>query len=104
MQYALTELFEQRQDGRLTRAAYAASGGVVGALSRRADVIYASLGPVGQKQCSCFAPRHFRRRVEDTRRRVLRSSWEQFLRERLLRRSYQMMSGGNVWSFPPPHF
>ena len=55
LQYALTELFEQRQDGRLTRAAYAASGGVVVALSRRADVIYASLGPVGQKQCaSCF--------------------------------------------------
>ncbi|MCO5205812.1 MAG: protein kinase [Anaerolineae bacterium] len=75
LQYALTELFEQRQDGRLTRAAYAASGGVVVALSRRADVIYASLDPVGQEAvCQLFLRLvTLGEGVEDTRRRVLRS-------------------------------
>jgi DNA-binding SARP family transcriptional activator len=43
LQYALTELFE-RSDGRhLTRDGYAAIGGVLGALSRRADEVYQGL-------------------------------------------------------------
>jgi len=38
LQYALTELFERRDGRGLTRAAYQASGGVTGALARRADL------------------------------------------------------------------
>ncbi|MBI5670189.1 MAG: protein kinase [Chloroflexi bacterium] len=40
LQYALTELFERREGFTLTQAAYAAIGGVSGALGRRAEEIY----------------------------------------------------------------
>jgi DNA-binding SARP family transcriptional activator/WD40 repeat protein len=40
LQYALTELFADRQGSDLTHAAYRANGGVVGALSSRADDVY----------------------------------------------------------------
>ncbi|HEU4917670.1 MAG TPA: WD40 repeat domain-containing protein, partial [Acidimicrobiia bacterium] len=43
LQYALTELFAHRQGKELTHAAYRANGGVVGALSSRADEVYAGL-------------------------------------------------------------
>jgi DNA-binding SARP family transcriptional activator/WD40 repeat protein len=43
LQYALTELFVERRGNELTHAAYRASGGVVGALSSRADEVYAQL-------------------------------------------------------------
>ena len=43
LQYALTELFEQRTGAALTLAAYRASGGMQGALARRADALYAGL-------------------------------------------------------------
>jgi basic membrane lipoprotein Med (substrate-binding protein (PBP1-ABC) superfamily)/DNA-binding SARP family transcriptional activator len=39
-QYALTELFDRRDDDRLTLSAYHSMGGVRGALSRRADDLY----------------------------------------------------------------
>jgi basic membrane lipoprotein Med (substrate-binding protein (PBP1-ABC) superfamily)/DNA-binding SARP family transcriptional activator len=39
-QYTLTELFDRREDDRLTLAAYRTIGGVQGALSRRADDLY----------------------------------------------------------------
>jgi basic membrane lipoprotein Med (substrate-binding protein (PBP1-ABC) superfamily)/DNA-binding SARP family transcriptional activator len=42
-QYALTELFDQRDGDVLTVAAYRAMGGVRGALSRRADDVYDAL-------------------------------------------------------------
>jgi serine/threonine protein kinase len=48
LQYALTELVEQRQRRTLTLAAYKASGGVLGALARRAEELYASLEEPGQ--------------------------------------------------------
>lgn len=75
LQYALTELFEQRNGRRLTRAAYTASGGVVGALGRRADEIYAGLNPVGQEAvCQLFLRLvTLGEGIEDTRRRVSRS-------------------------------
>jgi DNA-binding SARP family transcriptional activator/WD40 repeat protein len=41
VQYALTELFERREDGRLTLAAYRDIGGVSGALAARAEHLYA---------------------------------------------------------------
>ena len=47
MQYALTELFENRAGQRLTLAAYEALGGVTGALGGRADNLYADLEPGG---------------------------------------------------------
>src|SRR5207244_10206686 len=48
LQYALTELFEQRVGRTMTLEAYRASGGVPGALSRRAEEIYATLTGAGR--------------------------------------------------------
>jgi hypothetical protein len=42
-QYVLTELFERRTGSVLTRAAYRGLGGLQGALSRRADEVWAGL-------------------------------------------------------------
>jgi WD40 repeat protein len=78
LQYALTELFEQRQDHLITRAAYQQIGGVQGALGRRAEAVYAELDAAGQ----AAARQLFLRLVtlgegaEDTRRRVLLSELE----------------------------
>jgi WD40 repeat protein/transcriptional regulator with XRE-family HTH domain len=78
LQYALTELYERRDGRLLTRAAYQASGGVTGALARRAEEIYALLDNAGQET----ARQLFLRLVtpgegtEDTRRRVLLSELE----------------------------
>ena len=75
LQYALTELFERREGRRLTKTAYRAIGGVLGALGRRAEEVYAALDQNGQ----ALACQLFLRLVtlgegtEDTRRRVLRS-------------------------------
>jgi WD40 repeat protein/DNA-binding CsgD family transcriptional regulator len=43
MQYSLTELFDRRQDVTMTLAVYHQIGGIRGALTRRADVLYESL-------------------------------------------------------------
>ncbi len=73
LQYALTELFERREGVTLTLAAYQAMNGVKGALTRRADEIYASLDAESQ----ALARQVFLRMVtlgegvEDTRRPVL---------------------------------
>ncbi len=78
LQYALTELFEQRDDHTLTKAAYHMIGGVRGALGLRAEEVYASLSEAEQ----AAARQLFLRLVtlgegtEDTRRRVLRSELE----------------------------
>ncbi len=75
LEYALTELYERRRGNVLTRKAYTESGGVQGALARRADELYASLDEDGQE----VARQMFLRLVtpgegtEDTRRRVLRT-------------------------------
>lgn len=75
LQYALTELFEQRQGRLLTLAAYEEIGGVLGALGRRAENLFDELDEAGQEA----ARQLFLRLVtlgegtEDTRRRVLRS-------------------------------
>ncbi len=45
LQYALTELFERSDGRRLTRDTYAAIGGVLGALGRRAEETYGRLEP-----------------------------------------------------------
>jgi WD40 repeat protein/DNA-binding XRE family transcriptional regulator len=78
LQYALTELFERRQGRVLTGAAYQASGGVSGALARRAEELYAGLERAGREA----ARQLFLRLItpgegaEDTRRRVLRAELE----------------------------
>ncbi len=75
LQYALTELFERRQERLLTKDAYNEIGGVLGALGRRAEELYAELDEEGEEA----ARQLFMRLVtlgegtEDTRRRVLRS-------------------------------
>ncbi len=75
LQYALTELFERREGDRLTLSAFEEIGGVGGALSARADRIFATTGPDGQRAIRQV----FLRLVtigegrQDTRRRVTRS-------------------------------
>ncbi len=75
LQYALTELFEQREGRVLTHEAYQAIGRTTGALARRADQIYEEL----TLELREAAHQMFLRLVtlgegvEDTRRRVARS-------------------------------
>ncbi len=78
LQFALTELFEQRQDGQMTRASYEKIGGATGALGRRADEIYDELDEAGQEATRQLFMRlvTLGEGVEDTRRRVLRSEIE----------------------------
>ncbi|MBK8906158.1 MAG: protein kinase [Anaerolineaceae bacterium] len=78
LQYALTELFEQRQGRTLTLENYKQTGGVAGALARRADEIFTHLDAAGQE-----ATRQLFLRLitlgegsEDTRRRVLLAELE----------------------------
>jgi WD40 repeat protein/serine/threonine protein kinase/class 3 adenylate cyclase len=78
LQYSLTELFERREGDFLTNAAYEQIGGVLGALSRRAEEVFQGLEEGEQ-----VATRQIFLRlvtlgegVEDTRRRVLRSELE----------------------------
>ncbi|MBP7686941.1 MAG: protein kinase [Thermoflexales bacterium] len=78
LQYALTELYEHRQEYALTKSAYQAIGGVKGALGRRAEEVYAALDADAQS----LAKQIFLRLVtlgegvEDTRRRVARTELE----------------------------
>jgi len=74
MEYALTELFERRDDHDLTAAAYRDSGGVLGALGRRAEELYAQLD---QSQRDAARQLFLRlvtvdEQTADTRRRVTR--------------------------------
>jgi DNA-binding SARP family transcriptional activator/WD40 repeat protein len=48
VQYALTELFDRRADGRLTLDAYQEVGGVAGALAASAEHLYLARDPVGR--------------------------------------------------------
>ena len=79
LQYALTELFERRTDDTISLADYQAIGGILGALSQRADAIYEGLDSAEKP----LARQLFLRLitlgdgVEDTRRRVPQSELEQ---------------------------
>ena len=79
LQYALTELYEKRNGRLLGKSAYDEIGGVLGALVRRADDVFASL----REDQQTIARQLFLRLVtlgdgvEKTRRRVLRSELEQ---------------------------
>jgi len=78
LQFALTELFERREDHRLTLEGYQSIGGVEGVLDQRAEAVFAGLS-----EAEKLAARQVFLRlvtlgegVEDTRRRVLRSELE----------------------------
>jgi hypothetical protein len=75
LQFALTELFERREGRVLTLAAYRASGGVRGALTRRAETIYAALDEPARENARQLFLRlvTLGEGVEDTRRRTLRA-------------------------------
>ncbi|MFW5696744.1 MAG: WD40 repeat domain-containing protein, partial [Phototrophicaceae bacterium] len=72
LQYALTELFEQRVGNTLTLAAYHEIGGVSGALARRAQSLYEGLDDLSKSATRQLflqiASTH--NGIEDTRRRV----------------------------------
>ena len=78
MQFALTELFAQHQDRKMTRERYHAIGGATGALGRRADELYEELDEGDQAAARQLFLRlvTLGKGVEDTRRRVLRSELE----------------------------
>ncbi len=73
LQYTLTEIFERRQDNRLTLEAYQASGGVLGALARRAEELYLAMEPDTQQAMRQIFLRlvTLSEGAEDTRRRAL---------------------------------
>jgi ABC-type sugar transport system substrate-binding protein/DNA-binding CsgD family transcriptional regulator len=75
LQYTLTELFERRENGRLTLTDYRARGGVRRALAQRADELYERLDSAGQEVTRQLFLRlvQLGEGTEDTRRRVLRS-------------------------------
>jgi WD40 repeat protein/DNA-binding SARP family transcriptional activator/class 3 adenylate cyclase len=75
LQYALTELFERRDDDRLTLAAHQEVGGVAGALSARADRILDATDPQGRRAIKQVFLRlvTLGEGTQDTRRRVVRS-------------------------------
>ena len=72
LQYALTELFEQRRGSTMTLAAYEQIGGITGALSRRAEALYAKMDAADQEAARQLFLRlvTLGEGVEDTRRRV----------------------------------
>ncbi|HLY29117.1 MAG TPA: protein kinase, partial [Aggregatilineales bacterium] len=73
LQYALTELFERRAGDTLTVEAYHETGGITGALARRADALYDELDAAGQEAARQLFLRLVTpgEGVEDTRRRAL---------------------------------
>ncbi len=72
LQYALTELFEHRDALTMTLSAYRKSGGVLGALARRADELYNTFDAPGQAVVEQLMLRLVTpgEGTEDTRRRV----------------------------------
>ncbi len=75
LEYALTELFEQREGNVLTLERYDVIGGVPGALGRRAEELYAGLDDEGREACRQVFLRlvSLGEGTEDTRRPVHRA-------------------------------
>lgn len=84
LQYALTELFERREGYILTRAAYQSSGGVLGALARRADELYNELDSSSQSAAQQMFLRlvTLGEGVEDSRRRASRAELNAIARDK----------------------
>ena len=86
LQYALTELFDERQGRTITLDSYRELGGVSGALARRAEALLAGLGDTSH---SVTRPVFLRlvtlgEGTGDTRRRVLQSELEQLSVDRAM--------------------
>lgn len=79
LQYALTELFSARTSDLLTFEGYEATGGVVGALGRRAEELFQGLDQSGQAAARQVFPRLVTvdPAAQDTRRRVRRRELRQ---------------------------
>jgi len=98
LQYALTELFECRDGRMLISASHQSIGGVLGALSRRADEVYNDL----DHEAKDAARQLFLRLVtlgegvEDTRRRVLRSELESLFNNQQFKINNVIDSFGNA--------
>ncbi len=75
LQYALTELFEQREDRTLSRAAYQYLGGAVGALAKRAEDVFNEQDDTGRDATRQMFLRlvTFDEDSEESKRRVRRS-------------------------------
>jgi len=77
LQYALTELFDHRENAMLAQESYRRIGGVSGALARRAEDLYASLDEHGKEATRQLFLRLVTLAGEgggaDTRRRILRA-------------------------------
>jgi WD40 repeat protein len=75
LQYALTELFDERTNRTMTQEAYKVIGGTIGALATRAEEIYGDLDEDSQESTRQMFLRlvTLGEGVEDTRRRVERS-------------------------------
>lgn len=75
LQYALTELAERPDGGRLTLERYRGIGGVSGALARRAEQIFVELAPAARDECRQLFLRlvTLGEGAEEARRRVRRS-------------------------------
>lgn len=75
LQYALTELFERRDGNTITESAYEDLGGILGALTKRADEVYAELDETQQAVTRQLFLRltTLGEGTEDTRRQALQS-------------------------------
>ncbi len=112
LQYALTDLFEHREDRRLTLAAYRARGGVRGTLAARAESLYAALDKEAQRVTQQVFLRlvQLGESTEDTRRRVpwsemvsvagseasARTLVDHFVRHRLLTLDHDPATGSST--------
>ncbi|WP_036485796.1 caspase family protein [Myxosarcina sp. GI1] len=75
LQFVLQQLWQRRQGGKLTFAAYQQLGGIKGALERQAEAVYQSLDPQA-KECARWIFLSLTKLgdgTEDTRRRVTKS-------------------------------
>jgi len=75
LQYALTELFERRQNHKLTAENYTAIGGVAGAIGRRAEELYQASDETKREAARQLFMRLVipGQEIQDVRRRALRS-------------------------------
>jgi WD40 repeat protein len=75
LEFALTRLWQTRQQGKLTHAAYLEMGGVKQALAKQANTIYNELSPVEQQQAQRIFVQLVRpgEGTEDTRRLATRA-------------------------------
>ncbi|MBI1258448.1 MAG: protein kinase [Chloroflexi bacterium] len=86
LQFSLSELYERRKERLLTISVYQETGGISGALARRADELFGGLDTVGQSAARqiflrLIAPGEG---VEDTRRRVLQTELMSLADERTI--------------------